>query len=337
MATIANDFINIVQSDTPRIVNSVLPVEIETAKAVDALTQVESPVTLSATLSDASAQILTESEYFIKVGDPEVPLTGTGLYLGDLGLFGVLNGESTFSITASGDATFKGDITGASGTFSGDITGASGTFSGDIETEGYIKSSGNSVSGFSTNWGDGLFDIQGSIYAFNTTVLLENSGKVNTGLIGRTDGVPAADGISAGVLGHVDSGASTTNGQNKIGVLGLAYDGGIGGVFYSDSWFALLSSSLGGHGLYSNTYSTDSNTYGALIRNQGSVGWGAYIDGVGGVYAVSTSPSTSRAVYGDGSIHTTQKFTKTNKDIGTLTVYEADGSTVLYTRKYVFN
>jgi hypothetical protein len=39
--------------------------------------------------------------------------------------------SKTFYINSSGDAAFKGDITGASGTFAGSITGASGTF-GDI-------------------------------------------------------------------------------------------------------------------------------------------------------------------------------------------------------------
>ena len=38
-----------------------------------------------------------------------------------------------FSIDASGNAKFKGDITGASGNFTGDITGASGTLTGDLK------------------------------------------------------------------------------------------------------------------------------------------------------------------------------------------------------------
>jgi hypothetical protein len=55
-----------------------------------------------------------------------------GFYIGSTGIVGTKNGQTTFALDNAGNATFKGDLTGASGTFSGALSGATGTFSGAL-------------------------------------------------------------------------------------------------------------------------------------------------------------------------------------------------------------
>ena len=92
-----------------------------------------------AKLARSGAQILTgpvtlNATSAITVGNPA--LNGqpgfNGFYIGSTGIVGTKNGVTTFALDNAGNATFKGDLTGASGTFSGALSGATGTFSGAL-------------------------------------------------------------------------------------------------------------------------------------------------------------------------------------------------------------
>jgi len=92
-----------------------------------------------AKLAKSGAQILTgpvtlNAASAITVGNPA--LNGqpgfNGFYIGSTGIVGTKNGLTTFALDNAGNATFKGDLTGASGTFSGALSGATGTFSGAL-------------------------------------------------------------------------------------------------------------------------------------------------------------------------------------------------------------
>jgi hypothetical protein len=92
-----------------------------------------------AKLARSGAQILTgpvtlNAASAITVGNPA--LNGqpgfNGFYIGSTGIVGTKNGLTTFALDNAGNATFKGDLTGASGTFSGALSGATGTFSGAL-------------------------------------------------------------------------------------------------------------------------------------------------------------------------------------------------------------
>jgi hypothetical protein len=69
----------------------------------------------------------------ITVGNPA--LNGqagyNGFYIGSTGIVGTKNGLTTFALDNAGNATFKGDLTGASGTFNGSLSvGSSPAISG---------------------------------------------------------------------------------------------------------------------------------------------------------------------------------------------------------------
>jgi hypothetical protein len=95
--------------------------------------------TADAKLSRSGAQILTgpvtlNATGAITVGNPAINgVPGyNGYYIGSTGIVGTKNGYVTFALDNAGNATFKGDLTGASGTFSGALSGATGTFSGAL-------------------------------------------------------------------------------------------------------------------------------------------------------------------------------------------------------------
>ena len=90
-------------------------------------------------LARSGAQILTgpvtlNAASAITVGNPALNgVSGyNGFYIGSTGIVGTKNGLVTFALDNAGNATFKGDLTGASGTFSGALSGATGTFSGSL-------------------------------------------------------------------------------------------------------------------------------------------------------------------------------------------------------------
>jgi hypothetical protein len=91
-----------------------------------------------AKLARSGAQILTgpvtlNAASAITVGNPA--LNGqsgyNGFYIGSTGIVGTKNGVTTFALDNAGNATFKGDLTGASGTFTGALSvGSSPAISG---------------------------------------------------------------------------------------------------------------------------------------------------------------------------------------------------------------
>jgi hypothetical protein len=90
-------------------------------------------------LARSGAQILTgpvtlNASSAITVGTPALngASGANGFYIGSTGIVGTRNGVATFALDNAGNATFKGDLTGASGTFSGALSGATGTFSGSL-------------------------------------------------------------------------------------------------------------------------------------------------------------------------------------------------------------
>jgi hypothetical protein len=92
-----------------------------------------------AKLARSGAQILTgpvtlNAASAITVGTPALngASGANGFYIGSTGIVGTRNGVATFALDNAGNATFKGDLTGASGTFSGALSGATGTFSGAL-------------------------------------------------------------------------------------------------------------------------------------------------------------------------------------------------------------
>jgi len=105
-------------------------------------------------------------------------LVGTindGLYLGSTGIVGRKASQTTFAVDASGNAIFKGDLTGASGTFTGNLTvGSSPAVSGTTMTGsgGVINTGGTFALGNNT-----------TNIAFNGSVLTLNGNIVATGNI----------------------------------------------------------------------------------------------------------------------------------------------------------
>ena len=105
-------------------------------------------------------------------------LVGTindGVYIGSTGIVGRKASQTTFAVDASGNAIFKGDLTGASGTFTGNLTvGSSPALSGTTMTGsgGVINSSGTFALGNNT-----------TNIAYNGTALYLNGNIIATGNI----------------------------------------------------------------------------------------------------------------------------------------------------------
>jgi hypothetical protein len=119
-----------------------------------------------AKLARAGAQVLTgpvtlNAASAITVGNPA--LNGqpgfNGFYIGSTGIVGTQNGLTTFALDNAGNATFKGNLTGASGTFGGNlavgsnpaVSGASMTGTGAIINSGGTFALGNTTNNISFN------------------------------------------------------------------------------------------------------------------------------------------------------------------------------------------
>ncbi len=89
-------------------------------------------------LAKSGSQILTgpvtlNAASAITVGTPALngASGANGFYIGSTGIVGTQNGYATFTLDNGGNATFKGDLTGATGTFNGSLSvGSSPTISG---------------------------------------------------------------------------------------------------------------------------------------------------------------------------------------------------------------
>ena len=117
-------------------------------------------------LARSGAQILTgpvtlNAASAITVGNPALNgVSGyNGFYIGSTGIVGTRNGVATFALDNAGNATFKGDLTGASGTFGGNlsvgsspaISGTSMSGSGAVINSGGTFALGNASTNISYN------------------------------------------------------------------------------------------------------------------------------------------------------------------------------------------
>jgi hypothetical protein len=119
-----------------------------------------------AKLARSGAQVLTgpvtlNAASAITVGNPA--LNGqagfNGFYIGSTGIVGTQNGLTTFALDNAGNATFKGNLTGASGTFGGNLavgnapvaTNGSMTGTGAIINSGGTFALGNATNNISFN------------------------------------------------------------------------------------------------------------------------------------------------------------------------------------------
>lgn len=137
---------------------------------------------------------------------------GSGIAITAAGIVGATGGATTFSIDASGNAVFKGNI-----------TGATGTFSGNISTAGFVSASG------STSVDGNLGVIAGRNSSFF------GSGIIGTSYIGATNG-------SHGVMG-----ISFVSGGN--GVVGLCAGSANRGVYGQGGQYGVYG--MGTVGVYS--------------------------------------------------------------------------------------
>jgi fibronectin-binding autotransporter adhesin len=214
--------------------------------------------------------------------------TGTGVLINQNGIVGLSSGTPTFTINAStGAATFKGDITGASGTFSGTI-GAGAVISASVAasqiTAGTITGNAITLSGagavikagqtaYNTGtgfWldGSGNFSIgnsAGNYMAWNTgTGILTVNGAISaTSTINGTTASTVVTGAASGATA-VQPGTLTTSLAGKLST-NAAYVMGAASEF-STSGYTSTSAGAGG-------MSFTNNGIIARKRNAGNTGW----------------------------------------------------------------
>lgn len=144
--------------------------------------------------------------------------SGTGVAVTSAGIVGRNGSGITFAIDTSGNATFKGDI-----------TGASGTFAGNLSTNGYVKANGqiSSADGVASIVGnESGVAVKGVIgYAGNTTL--------GSGIYGVSPSISAF--MSAGVTGLGRAGNPAVWGRSFDGSPGVRCENAFvwGGYTYS--------------------------------------------------------------------------------------------------------
>lgn len=144
--------------------------------------------------------------------------SGTGVAVTSAGIVGRNGSGITFAIDTSGNATFKGDI-----------TGASGTFAGNLSTNGYVKANGqiSSADGVASIVGnESGVAVKGVIgYAGNTTF--------GSGIYGVSPSISAF--MSAGVTGLGRAGNPAVWGRSFDGSPGVRCENAFvwGGYTYS--------------------------------------------------------------------------------------------------------
>jgi len=139
-----------------------------------------------AKLARAGAQVLTgpvtlNAASAITVGNPA--LNGqpgfNGFYIGSTGIVGTQNGLTTFALDNAGNATFKGNLTGASGTFGGNLAVGSSPAVSDTTMSGtgaIINSGGTFALGNATN----NISFNGSNITLNGDVIATGNLKSNS-------------------------------------------------------------------------------------------------------------------------------------------------------------
>ncbi len=144
--------------------------------------------------------------------------SGTGVAVTSAGIVGRNGSGITFAIDTSGNATFKGDI-----------TGASGTFAGNLSTNGYVKANGqiSSADGVASIVGnESGVAVKGVVgYAGNTTL--------GSGIYGVSPSISAF--MSAGVTGLGRAGNPAVWGRSFDGSPGVRCENAFvwGGYTYS--------------------------------------------------------------------------------------------------------
>lgn len=129
--------------------------------------------------------------------------SGTGVAVTSAGIVGRNGSGITFAIDTSGNATFKGDI-----------TGASGTFAGNLSTNGYVKANGQISSA------DGVASIVGN-----------ESGVAVKGVVGYAGNTTLGSGIygvSPSISAFMSAGVTGLGRAGNPAVLGRSFDGSPG-------------------------------------------------------------------------------------------------------------
>lgn len=129
--------------------------------------------------------------------------SGTGVAVTSAGIVGRNGSGITFAIDTSGNATFKGDI-----------TGASGTFAGNLSTNGYVKANGQISSA------DGVASIVGN-----------ESGVAVKGVIGYAGNTTLGSGIygvSPSISAFMSAGVTGLGRAGNPAVWGRSFDGSPG-------------------------------------------------------------------------------------------------------------
>lgn len=129
--------------------------------------------------------------------------SGTGVAVTSAGIVGRNGSGITFAIDTSGNATFKGDI-----------TGASGTFAGNLSTNGYVKANGQISSA------DGVASIVGNESGV--------AGKGVVGYAGNTTFGSGIYGVSPSISAFMSAGVTGLGMAGNPAVWGRSFDGSPG-------------------------------------------------------------------------------------------------------------
>ena len=129
--------------------------------------------------------------------------SGTGVAVTSAGIVGRNGSGITFAIDTSGNATFKGDI-----------TGASGTFAGNLSTNGYVKANGQISSA------DGVASIVGNESGV--------AGKGVVGYAGNTAFGSGIYGVSPSISAFLSAGVTGLGRAGNPAVWGRSFDGSPG-------------------------------------------------------------------------------------------------------------
>ena len=205
-----------------------------------------------AKLARAGAQVLTgpvtlNAASAITVGNPA--LNGqagfNGFYIGSTGIVGTQNGLTTFALDNAGNATFKGNLTGASGTFGGNLAvGTNPAISGTT-----MSGSGaviNSVGTFALGNATNNISFNGTNITLNGDVIATGNLKSNSVTV-TSSAFTSADfrNTTTGVWQDAQTIVITTNGSpvyiaSAAGILPGLYNAGESGYGSVTAYFRLV-------------------------------------------------------------------------------------------------
>lgn len=235
-----------------------------------------------AKLARSGAQILTgpvtlNAASAITVGTPALngQAGANGFYIGSTGIVGTQNGVTTFALDNAGNATFKGNLTGASGTFGGTLAvGSSPAISGTtMSGSGAIINSGGTFAiGSATaniTFTGGALRLNGNVVDIENLIpgaALPNYVRTYKGNISPTVNVGTLNANNA--WGPLAMDATALN--NKLGATDVdAYRT----LFPAGTYFYELSVPV-----KNNTSDTNDATYTALVENPPGGPGGSYQD-----------------------------------------------------------